>query len=341
MIVMNGLESKNFQWSWALANVGLVLVCPLISSAAEVNSNNPLNPPAPVYWCPNKNPDQQYKTIPEQGCVPLVDEGDTGRTGEDGRVKERRQIKIENIQSEASMFLRRYNNFLDCCANDPASLVEIEDLEDQSSDILAAIQQTGLVNMSTSQRGFTLREIITPVARARDDLGKLRKRLERIAESKNRLDTLDYESAGRERQRIQEQEKAIKREFRPIRSPESARTGTEVEDTTLTNRFGTTIGNATIGDTTLPNATGTDIGTVVSPKSDQNLDLRPRRGLDTQDTTLPNRYGPELGGGNTPPTTLPYSFGLDIGPAQNPGGSSTTPSRVGPNIGDSSSNRRP
>lgn len=333
---MIDLKLKNTQWGWGLALAALVLVCPQISGAADLNPKTPLNPPAPLYWCPNKNPDQQYKTIPEQGCVSLVDKEETGRTEKDGRVKERRQIKIENIQSEASMFLRRYNQFLECCANDPGSLVEIDNLEDQSSEILTAIQQTGLVNMSTSQRGFTLREIIPPVVRARDDLGKLRNRLERIGESKNRLDTQDYESDGRERQRIRAQEEAIKREFRPTRPPESARTGTEVEDTTLPNRFGNTIGNATSGDTTLPNATGTDIGTVVSPKSDQNVDLHPRRGLDTQDTTLPSRYGP-----NFQDTTLPNSFGFDIGNAQNPEGSTTTPSRVGPNIGDSSLNRRP
>ena len=106
----------------------------------------------------------------------------------------------------------------------------------------------------------------------------------------------------------------------------------EVEDTTLPNRFGTTI-----QDTTLPNAFGANIGDVASPRSDPKTGLNFRRGPDTQDTTLPNYHvGPD-----TQDTTLPYSFGFEVGTKENPGGASTTPSRVGPAVGDSSLNKRP
>ena len=229
------------------------------------------NPPAPLYWCPHRNLDQQYKTVPEPGCVPLVEEKKA-----DQKERVERKIKIENIQSEASAFLQRYRRYLDCCATDPDTLEDLEDLEEYASDLLRAIQQTGLANMSTSQRGFTLSAIISPVAQARSDLRTLKKRLEQISVSKDKIETLDFEAAGRERLRIRESEESVKREFRPTRPADSAPTGTEIQDTTVPNRFGTTF-----GDTTLPNATGTDIGTVVSPGSDQQTDLRPRRGLDT------------------------------------------------------------
>ncbi|MGH7253263.1 MAG: hypothetical protein ACREIE_05625, partial [Nitrospiraceae bacterium] len=80
---------------------------------------------------------------------------------------------------------------------------------------------------------------------------------------------------------------------------------------------------------------GADSGYTVSPYSDVREDLRPRRGNDIQDTNLPNRIGP-----NTQDTTLPYSFGFEIEKKENLTGSSTTPSRVGPAVGDSSLNER-
>ncbi len=189
--------------------------------------------------------------------------------------------------------------------------------------------------MGTSQRGITIREILLPIARAQDDLRKLKIRLERLGEAQDKLDTLRYEEAARERRRIQREEKSIPDEFAPIRPPASAPTGTEIEMTTTPNRTGTTIES-----TTLPHASGTDIGNVVSPSSDQRGDLRPRRGRDAEDTSLPNRYGPSLGGGNTPASDLPTSTGSEIDTHHGPTGASTNPSRVGPAIGDSSLNSR-
>ena len=323
-------------WPWTLALAMLALANPAATDATELRSNNPLNPPGPIYWCPKRTPDQQYSTTRAPGCTPLVSEADKQRAAErekEGKLQAKTPIKIQNIQTEISKFVRQYRRFLDCCASDPASLDEVDQLQDQAFELLKAIQETGLLNMGagTNQRQFTTSELIRPVVQANQDLHKLRMRLEHLGESKDTLETLEFEEAGRERRRIQQEEKALTKEFRPVRPPESARTGMEVEDTTLPNRFGTTI-----QDTTLPNSYGADIGDVASPNSNQQLDLKPRRGLDTQDTTLPNyRVGPE-----TQDTTLPNSFGFDLGGKENPEGSSTTPSRVGPAVGDSSLNKR-
>jgi len=321
---------------WILALAMLALGIPSAADAAELRSNNPLNPPAPIYWCPKRTPDQQYSTTRAPSCVPLVSEADKKRAAErekEGKLQAGPPLKIQNIQTEISKFVRRYRRFLDCCANDPASLDEVDQLQDQAFELLKAVQETGLLNMGagTNQRQFTTSELLRPVVQASQDLRKLRTRLDQLGESKDILDALEYEEAARERRRIQQEEDAITKELRPVRPPDSARTGMEVEDTTLPNRFGTPI-----QDTTLPNSFGADIGDVASPRSNQQLDLRPRRGPDTQDTTLPNyRVGPD-----TQDTTLPNSFGFDVGGKENPGGSSTTPSRVGPAVGDSSLNER-
>jgi len=320
-----GLKSALTLTAW----LGLTLALAFLWSAPPSDAAEP-NPAAPLYWCPNKNPDQQYKTVPQPGCVPFVEKKEADQTG-DKPAKEERQIKAEDIQSEASAFLQRYRQFLSCCVDDPNSIHEVQELEDQASKILRAVQETGFINMGTSQRGRTVQEIIRPVAQARDDLRKLHQRLQGLGESRRNLNMqdLEYEQAGKEQRRIQEQEEGLKRDFRPTAPPESARTGTEIHDTTIPNRVGTQS-----QDTTIPGATGTAIGGVVSPNTNQQVDLRPRRGLDTQDTSIPTRVGPD-----TQDTSLPNSFGFDVGTQENPSGSSTQP-RVGPAIGDSSSNRR-
>lgn len=294
--------------------------------------------PAAVYYCPDRTPDLQISGRPAPGCIPLLDKTEDAAKMEKreaakkkGReIPEPPSIKIENLEREISSFLSDYRKFLGCCINASSSLETVEELEDRAFAILKNVQEKGLANMQTNQRGITLSQLIPPVAQAKLDLGRLRRKLESLEQAKDKLGDLDYETAGRERKRIQQEEEALTRDFRPALPSESARTGIEIGDTTVPNKFG-----ETFGDTTLKPATGTDIGTVVSPGSDQEGSLRPRMGLETQDSTLAPRHGPE-----NQDTTLPYSFGFETEKHQNPSGSSTTPSRVGPNIGDSTLNQQ-
>jgi hypothetical protein len=238
----------------------------------------------------------------------------------------------------------------------------VEDLHEQASHILKSVQQKGIYNsagfgigdnslgagneglgggpgkspkLGTFARQYTLSEIVGTVARARDDLRKLKTRLEQLAESKQKVDTLDYEAGGRERRRIEDEEDAIAKEFRAKRPPSSARTGMEIQNSTLPSRIGGDIESTTLG-----SSFGADIGSTVSPYSHVTEDLHPRRGQNIQDTNLPTRSGPALGGGNTPASDLPTSTGFEIGTTHGPTGPSTNPARVGPWIGDSSLNNR-
>lgn len=333
----------------------LILANPLAGAAKEFNPDNPLNPPAPIYWCPNRTADQQIATTPEPGCTPLMEEEEQKAGAKDKKARD--VIRIQDIQNEASKFAHRYRQFLECCANNIDSLEDVEELQEEASHILRSIQQKGIFNstgfgigsgssglgggpdqspkLGTFARQWTLSEIVGTVARARDDLKKLKKRLEELAEAKATVDTLDYEAAARERRRIQEEEEAILKEFRAKTPPASARTGMEISNTTLPTRIGGDIENTTLG-----SSFGADIGYTVSPYSDVREGLHPRRGQDIQDTSLPTRAGPALGGGNTPPSDLPISTGFEIGTSRGPTGPSTNPTRVGPAIGDSSLNSR-
>jgi hypothetical protein len=335
------------------------------SWAKPFDPNNPLNPPAPVYWCPDRTADRQITTMSEPGCSPLVDR----ENKTDGKEQNAREpLKIHEIQNEASSFAHKYRSFLNCCANNVDSIEDVDRLEEEASHILTSIQQKGIYNstgfgkgdggssagpgdgtgsgglgggagkspkLGTFARQFTLSEIVGTIARARDDLRKLKSRLEQLAESKQKVDTLQYEAAGRERRRIEAEEDAIAKEFRAKRPPASARTGMEIQNTTIPTRI-----SGDIESTTLGNSFGADIGSTVSPYSNVTENLHPRRGQNIEDTNLPTRSGPALGGGNTPPSDLPTSTGFEIGTTQGPTGPSTNAARVGPFIGDSSLNNR-
>jgi hypothetical protein len=254
-----------------------------------------------LYWCPQRPADQQYSAAPGPGCTPLVEKSDKPAGGVRAPHKE---IKAENLQTEISNFLREYRRFLDCCSTDIASLDDLKELEDRANHLLLTAQ-TVLFSEQMKLRGFTLREIIPPVAQARDNLKTLKSRLEAIEKAKEKMDELGYEAAGREQRRIRDEEEAIKKDFRPALSPESARTGTEIGDTTLPNRPGTLS-----QDTTVPNVTGTDFGNTTSRSS---------TGTDV---------------GTTPPT------GTDIGQTPSTGFEIGTTGRVGPAVGDSDLNKR-
>ena len=294
--------------------------------------------PAPVYYCPDKTPDQQLSGRPAPGCIPLIDEKEEALKAEkrEAAKKKGQEVRVppsvrrDDLEQATSSFLHDYRKFLQCCINDPDAIDTVEDLDDRAFGLLKDIQEKALVNMQTNQRGITLSQFIPPLARAKLDLGTLRKKLDSLEKAKDKLGDLDYETAGRERRRIQEEEEALLKNFRPTLPPESARTGTGIGDTTIPGRYGETIGS-----TTLQPATGTEIGTVVSPGSDQEQSLRMRMGTDTQDSTLTPRVGQE-----SQDTTLPSSIGFEAGTSQGPTGQSSTPSRAGPAIGDSSLNKR-
>ena len=327
------------------------------SAAREFKPDNPLNTPAPVYWCPSKTPDQQIATKRSPGCRPLYDKGAEEKFRQEAQEKgyqlhERDPIKIVELQNAASQFSDRYRNFLSCCVTDVTSGEEIADLIDEANHILRSVQQKGVFNatgfgvgsvnglgggpgqspkLGTFARQWTLSEIVGTVARARDDLSALSERLSRLNEAQQNIGLVDYEAGGRERLRLQDEEDAIRQEFRFKKPPSSAPTGMEIQDTTLRTRIG-----GDIEDTKLDANFGADIGYTVSPYSNVAESLRPRRGDDIHDTNLPHRPGTDL-----QDTVIPNSTGFEIDHFQNPDGSSTVQRRgVGAAIGDSDLNSK-
>jgi hypothetical protein len=328
------------------------------TEAKDFNPDNPLNPPAPVYWCAGKLPDQQIATRKAVGCQPLYDPQVEEAFRQDLRQKgmevpERESIKILELQNAASQFADRYRTFLTCCATDATATDQIVELIDEAINILKSVQQKGIFNsagfgvgggsgglgggpgqspkLGTFARQWTLSEIVGTVARGRDDLLALKQRLEQLQAAQQNLGSVDYESSGRARLQIQEDEEGIRKDFLSKKPPASAPTGMEIQDKTFHSRIG-----GDIEDTTLTSNFGADIGYAVSPYSNVGESLRPRRGDAIHDSQLPYRPGME---GHD--TTIPNSTGFQIDHAQNPDGASTVQRRgVGPSIGDSELNRR-
>jgi len=326
--------------------------------AREFNPENPLNPPAPVYWCPSKTPDQQLSTRKGAGCEALysqeADDSFRASARQDGyELPDREPIKIVDLQNAASKFSERYRTFLSCCSTSSDAPGEIVDLIDEANHILKAVQQKGIFNASgfgvgagnsglgggpgqspklgTFARQFTLSEIVGTVARARDDLFSLKVRLEKLNDAQKSLQEVEYERSGAVRLQIQDDEEAIRREFQSKKPPSSAPTGMDIQDTTLRSRIG-----GDIEDTKLNANFGADIGYSVSPYSNVGESLRPRRGEDIHDSTLSHRPGTDI-----QDTVIPNSTGFEIDKFQNPGGASTIQQRgAGPSIGDSELNSR-
>ncbi|GKS57151.1 hypothetical protein YTPLAS18_06780 [Nitrospira sp.] len=286
------------------------------------SSTPPSGQPAVIYWCPDRPADQQIQADPETGCAPLVDSSakQTGRRG--GKQPTLRPIPIEEIQAESTQFLSRYNDFLDCCVDDPAEIDRVRQLEAEAGNILQSIQASGIYNRGTVARQYSLGEMVRQVAQTRRDLRIIETRLERFEKGMYRLDGTDPEISAREARELEEDREGILRDFKPHRPPSSARTGVNIQDTDLPNWYG----KSPTGDSTLRSTTGTAL--------EGQSDLPVRAGDASQDTSLPEYVGPA--GGHT---TLPNSTGFGIGITENAGGSSSTPTRVGPDVGDSSLNR--
>ncbi len=221
---------------------------------------------SPLYYCPDRKADQQYSASKGPGCVPLV-EKEERPTNEHNDGKLQRDFKIDNLQSEVTSFLTKYRRFLDCCKTDLSELREIEELGDEVNQLLTSTQ-ANLSNYSLASRGIMLREMIPRVAKARGDLKVLRARLEMMNDMSNRRDTLSFEEAGRESQRIRDLEESIERDIRAPKLPGSAKTGADIG---VAPAVGPSIGRSpkTGADIGREGLTGQDIG--ASPKSSRDI----------------------------------------------------------------------
>lgn len=347
------------------AFTGLLLLAFLpAAEGGEFRSDNPLNQPGKIYWCPNRTADKRITATPDAGCTPLYDaERDDKKStavnqDEHAASAAKEPLKIVDIQNEASKFTRDYREFLECCAGEWDSLDRIDELLEQSNHVLMSVQQKGIYNsagfgvgsgsdglgggpgqapkLGTFARQWTLSEIVGTVAIARDDLKKIKGRLKSLITRYEKLDSLDYEQRGREARLIEDERERIAHDIRPKRPATSAPTGMDIQDTTIPTRIGGDIENSQLNRSLNPSF-GADIGATVSPYSNVNESLRPRRGEDLKDSTLPDRIG-----SHTQDTTLPNTFGFDIDSADNAERSSSVQTRgVGAAIGDSSLNSQP
>ncbi|MBH0200924.1 MAG: hypothetical protein HP496_01125 [Nitrospira sp.] len=303
--------------------------------AKDFNPDNPLNQPALVYWCSSKTPDQQISSKKSPGCEPLYDQQAAESFRENARqqgfdLPDRDPIKIAELQDVVSRFSNRYRTFLSCCLTTSDAPSEIIEMIDEANHILQAVRQKGVYN-STELGKRQGTNIIGMVARARENLLRLQDRLDKLNKAQQGLKEVDYETSGRVKVQIQEDEETIKKEFKAKKPPSSAPTGMEIQDTALRSRIG-----GEIEDTKLNSHFGADIGASVSPYSNVVESLRPRRREDGHDSQLPHRPGADM-----QDTSLSSSTGFEVDGAQNRDGISTLPHRgVGASIGDSDLNNK-
>ncbi|MDE3224578.1 MAG: hypothetical protein KGO52_12775 [Nitrospirota bacterium] len=261
---------------------------------------------ATMYLCPGKT-GETIQIQPGPDCAPLVDQ-----TPPD----ERRPVKPEisaavkpgQLESAVSAFMHKYREFLSCCATDLTKKEELNDLEDEASEILK--QGDALVGQRFSLVA-SHGALLLPVAQARNKLRDLRAKKEELYLGRDRANTMDYEAAGRERHRLKEEGAAVEREFQPDKQPSRAPTGKDVGNSRLNDISQT--GPALSGTSTFNRdaAVGADAGnssldkesrTGTSSVADSPLNNASQTGSALEDTSSLNkssRIGRDLGGTST------------------------------------------
>jgi hypothetical protein len=277
-----------------------------------------------LYYCPDRKMDQQYSATQGPGCVPLVEKQMPGRD-ESNSDKPQREFRIDNLQQDVSAFLDRYRRFLDCCKTDLNELYNVERLGDEVHQLLTSTQ-ANLPNYSLASRGIMLRELIPRVAKARGDLKILRARLEKMNEMINRRNTLGFEEAGRESQRIRDLEESIERDIVAPKLPRSAKSGPDIG---VAPAAGPSIGRSskTGADIGREGSTGQEIG--VSPKNSRDIGGSGPSGFEIGAT---GRAGPGIGDSSVNDET---SSSVNSTLQQSTVGSSIPDSTVGSSINSS------
>jgi len=219
-------------------------------------------------FCEGRSADQQLRASQGRGsadgpCVPLVEKKDgPGKSEPSGRTQSR-QLKVENLEAEVASFLQRYNKFLACCKTDLAELEAVEAMGDEVNELLG-LAQSGLFSEQIKVRGWTIGELIPPVAQARADLKRLHAQLDEISRTRERLASGHSGTATNDARKIRELEDAIHRDFQPRPVPAAPKTGTEIGASPsvgtgigMTPKTGSAIGGG--------GTTGSDFG--VTPKT--------------------------------------------------------------------------
>jgi hypothetical protein len=295
--------------NFPLILVALFLLASPLASALSADA-------APfLEFCEHSSADQQLRASQgTAGCVPLIEKKDPPAPDTRPHQEPARQLKIENLQQEVTIFLQKYNQFLECCRTDLAELQSVEELGNDVNELLS-MAQSGLFSEHMKLRGWTIAELLPPVAKARADLKRLHSKLEMIGNARNQLGQLDYESAAKESRRIQEMEDSIQKDFQARSLPAGPKTGTGIGSS---SSVGTSIGKTpkSGADIGAGGSQGADIG--ATPRSGANIGASGPTGFDIGAT---GRAGADIGESR-------------LNSEQSAVGSSLQQSTVGSSIGD-------
>ena len=302
---------------------GLVLagagVAPFLQDSAQ----------ATMYLCPGKTGDI-IQLQPGPGCKPLVDPKAEQKAEADKKpAKPRPDIGVtpDNIEASVASFLKRYREFMSCCSTDPAMIKDIDDLDYEAGEILKqADKLVGQRFSLVASHGA----LVLPVVEARDKLRALKAKHKQLDQAYEKAEGLDYDAAGRERRKLQEEEAAMQREFQPAPQPSRAPTGKDVGDSRFNDISQT--GPALGGTSTL------NRDAAVGPAAGQGtLDKAARTGTESVGQSGLNdasQTGPALEG------TSSFNRDSQIGPGLKGGSSLNEQSSTGPSVGQSDLNKR-
>ncbi len=188
--------------------IGLVLLWCLAWLAGSPDESAAANR---LYLCPGKGGESILSPKNGPGCEPL---DEPPARPQDKPKKEKKKtwddITYDNLETAVASFDRKYRDFLSCCASDPGSMNELDALEREATDIIDKAQ--GLVGQRFSLAA-SHGALVLPVVQARTKLRELRQRQQQLDRAYEKMQEADYETSGREKRKIREDEAALTKEF--------------------------------------------------------------------------------------------------------------------------------
>lgn len=295
-------------------------------------------PLSQLYWCPNRSEAARIQVSPASDCESLLAPKDLDRRPEKPMIE--KPDSADNTEKTVQAYLARHRRLMTSIVDkteDPTNS-ELLTMEEQATTLL---REMDAVFPAARFKGATVmsQNLVMALAEARQQLRRLRKERQALDEAREAVDRMDYESSGREQQRINAAQEQLDRGMRPPKQPSRAPTGKIIQSIPLTGpsykegetKVGPESGVSRFNDVS---KTGPD------SVGDSRFNDMSRTGPDSVGDSRFNNIsqtGPDSVGNsrfNSIATT-----GTDVGSAQGPSGPSSTPARTGTDIDNSSSNQ--
>ncbi len=224
------LAIRRIHWQQNSSALLTALIISLLGMEGPLFADGPLSQ---LYWCPSRSGAERLQASPASDCEPLLGVKDQERRPEKPMVE--KPGVADNVETAAQAYLTRHRRLMASVVDkveDPTHS-ELLTLEDQATTLL---REMDAAFPAARFKGATVmsQNLVIALAEARQQLRRLRKERQALDQAREAADQMDYESSGREQQRINAAQEQLNKELRPPKQPSRALTGKEIQSVPLT-----------------------------------------------------------------------------------------------------------